>query len=37
MTLVDTHVGLVEALRAAGLPVSPVEGLDALRALTVLP
>jgi uncharacterized protein with von Willebrand factor type A (vWA) domain len=33
MTLLDTHIGFVEALRAAGLPVSLAEGLDALAAL----
>ncbi|WP_457207017.1 vWA domain-containing protein [Nocardioides sp. P5_C9_2] len=33
MTLLDTHLGLVEALRAAGLSVSLAEGLDAIAAL----
>ena len=33
MTLLDTHIGFVEALRSAGLPVSLAEGLDALAAL----
>ncbi|GGO01596.1 hypothetical protein GCM10010116_02940 [Microbispora rosea subsp. aerata] len=32
-SLVDRHVGFVHALRAAGLPVSPAEGLDAARAV----
>ncbi len=36
MALVDRHIGFVEALRAAGLPVSLAEGLDAARALTHL-
>ncbi|KRF37348.1 vWA domain-containing protein [Nocardioides sp. Soil805] len=33
MTLLDTHLGFVEALRAAGLSVSLAEGLDAIAAL----
>ncbi|MCW2835427.1 MAG: hypothetical protein JWN68_3380 [Nocardioides sp.] len=33
MTLLDTHIGFVEALRAAGLPVSLAEGLDAISAM----
>ncbi len=33
MSLLDTHIGFVEALRAAGLPVSLAEGLDAIAAL----
>ena len=33
MTLLDRHVGFVRALREAGVPVSPAEGLDAARAL----
>ncbi len=33
MTLLDTHIGFVEALRAAGLSVSLAEGLDAIAAL----
>jgi uncharacterized protein len=33
MTLLDTHIGFVEALRSAGLPVSLAEGLDAIAAL----
>jgi uncharacterized protein with von Willebrand factor type A (vWA) domain len=33
MTLLDTHIGFVEALRAAGLSVSLAEGLDAISAL----
>lgn len=37
MSLVDTHIGFVEALRSAGLPVSLAEGLDAIDALGVLP
>jgi uncharacterized protein with von Willebrand factor type A (vWA) domain len=36
MSLVDRHVGFVHALRAAGLPVSLAEGLDAARALRVI-
>ncbi len=36
MSLVDRHVGFVQALRASGLPVSPSEGLDAARALRVI-
>ncbi|OPG14380.1 VWA domain-containing protein [Microbispora sp. GKU 823] len=35
-SLVDRHVGFVHALREAGLPVSPAEGLDAARALMVV-
>ncbi|PVG82359.1 hypothetical protein DDE18_12830 [Nocardioides gansuensis] len=33
MTLLDAHIGFVEALRSAGLPVSLAEGLDAIAAL----
>jgi uncharacterized protein with von Willebrand factor type A (vWA) domain len=33
MSLVDTHIGFVEALRSAGLSVSLAEGLDAIAAL----
>ncbi|NPD04704.1 VWA domain-containing protein [Nocardioides sp. zg-1308] len=33
MTLLDTHIGFVEALRSAGLAVSLAEGLDAISAL----
>ncbi|MCD0453658.1 VWA domain-containing protein [Actinocorallia sp. API 0066] len=33
MSLVDRHVGFVQALREAGLPVSVAEGLDAVRAI----
>ncbi len=33
MSLLDTHIGFVEALRGAGLPVSLAEGLDAIAAL----
>lgn len=33
MSLLDTHIGFVEALRRAGLPVSLAEGLDAIGAL----
>ncbi len=33
MGLVDRHTGFVQALRQAGLPVSPAEGLDGARAL----
>ncbi|MFC4586286.1 vWA domain-containing protein [Sphaerisporangium corydalis] len=36
MSLVDRHVGFVDALRRAGLPVSLAEGLDAARALAVI-
>ncbi|MEV7966405.1 VWA domain-containing protein [Sphaerisporangium sp. NPDC088356] len=36
MSLLDRHVGFVEALRRAGLPVSLAEGLDAARALEVI-
>ncbi|WP_436758929.1 vWA domain-containing protein [Streptosporangium sp. V21-05] len=36
MSLLDRHVGFVHALRDAGLPVSPAEGLDAARALAVI-
>jgi uncharacterized protein with von Willebrand factor type A (vWA) domain len=36
MTLVDRHLEFVAALRAAGLPVSLAEGLDAVRALETL-
>ncbi|WP_214416130.1 vWA domain-containing protein [Sphaerisporangium fuscum] len=36
MSLLDRHVGFVGALRRAGLPVSPAEGLDAARALSVI-
>ncbi|MBD3141743.1 vWA domain-containing protein [Microbispora bryophytorum] len=35
-SLVDRHVGFVHALREAGLPVSPAEGLDAAHALMVV-
>ncbi|MDN5893664.1 MAG: VWA domain-containing protein [Nocardioides sp.] len=35
--LVDRHVAFVEALRAAGLPVSLAEDVDAARAITRLP
>jgi uncharacterized protein with von Willebrand factor type A (vWA) domain len=33
MTLLDRHIAFVEALRAAGLPVSLSEGLDAVHAI----
>ena len=33
MSLLDTHIGFVEALRSAGLSVSLAEGLDAISAL----
>ena len=33
MTLLDTHIGFLEALRSAGLSVSLAEGLDAISAL----
>ena len=33
MSLLDRHLGFVEALREAGLPVSLAEGLDAVQAL----
>lgn len=33
MSLLDRHIAFVEALRAAGLPVSLSEGLDAVRAI----
>lgn len=36
MTLLNTHLEFVEALRAAGLPVSVAEGLDAVRAVEQL-
>ena len=36
MALVDRHIALVEALRAAGLPVSLTEDLDAVAAVTRL-
>ncbi len=36
MSLLDRHVGFVDALRRAGLPVSLAEGLDAARALEVI-
>jgi uncharacterized protein len=36
VSLVDRHVGFVDALRRAGLPVSLAEGLDAARALEVI-
>jgi uncharacterized protein with von Willebrand factor type A (vWA) domain len=36
MALLDRHVGFVDALRRAGLPVSLAEGLDAARALEVI-
>ncbi|MFG1704788.1 VWA domain-containing protein [Nonomuraea sp. M3C6] len=35
-SLVDRHVGFIHALRAAGVPVSLAEGLDAARALRVI-
>ncbi|MGI5287533.1 vWA domain-containing protein [Nonomuraea polychroma] len=35
-SLVDRHVGFVHALRAAGVPVSVAEGLDAAHALRVI-
>jgi uncharacterized protein with von Willebrand factor type A (vWA) domain len=33
MSLLDTHIGFVEALRSAGLSVSLAEGLDAIEAM----
>jgi uncharacterized protein with von Willebrand factor type A (vWA) domain len=36
VSLLDRHAGFVAALRGAGLPVSPVEGLDAVRAMAVI-
>ncbi|HEU5158366.1 MAG TPA: VWA domain-containing protein [Streptosporangiaceae bacterium] len=36
MSLLDRHADFVAALRGAGLPVSPVEGLDAVRAMAVI-
>jgi uncharacterized protein with von Willebrand factor type A (vWA) domain len=36
MPLLDRHAGFVAALRGAGLPISPVEGLDAVRAMAVI-
>src|SRR5687768_5872607 len=33
MSLLDTHIGFVEALRSAGLSVSLAEGLDSISAL----
>ncbi|GLW12322.1 VWA domain-containing protein [Microtetraspora sp. NBRC 13810] len=36
MSLLDRHVGFVHALREAGVPVSPAEGLDAARALALI-
>ncbi|MEV1174301.1 VWA domain-containing protein [Nonomuraea sp. NPDC049784] len=36
MSLVDRHVGFVQALREAGIPVSVAEGLDAAHALRVI-
>lgn len=36
MPLVDRHIGFVEALRAAGVPVSLAEDLDAVHAVTAL-
>ncbi|EON25685.1 VWA containing CoxE family protein [Nocardioides sp. CF8] len=33
MTLLDTHIGFIEALRSAGLSVSLAEGLDAIEAM----
>lgn len=36
MTLLDRHIEFLEALRAAGLPVSLAEGLDAVAALSVV-
>ncbi|RLV47942.1 VWA domain-containing protein [Nocardioides mangrovicus] len=37
MSLLDRHVGLVEALRRSGVPVSLAEDLDAVRAAQQLP
>jgi uncharacterized protein with von Willebrand factor type A (vWA) domain len=37
VSLLDTHIGFVEALRSAGLPVSLAEGLDAISALREVP
>ena len=36
MTLLDTHIGFLEALRSAGVPVSLAEGLDAIEAVGAL-
>ncbi|MEV4112220.1 VWA domain-containing protein [Nonomuraea sp. NPDC049695] len=36
MSLIDRHVGFVQALREAGIPVSVAEGLDAAQALRVI-
>ncbi|MDH2427438.1 VWA domain-containing protein [Sphaerisporangium sp. TRM90804] len=36
MSLLERHVRFVHALREAGIPVSPAEGLDAARALRVI-
>ncbi|HEX6469380.1 MAG TPA: VWA domain-containing protein [Streptosporangiaceae bacterium] len=36
MSLLDRHAGFVAALRGAGLPVSPVEGIDAVRAIALV-
>ncbi len=36
MSLLDRHIGFVEALRDAGLPVSLAEGLDAIHAIDAL-
>ena len=36
MSLLDRHIGFVEALRAAGLQVSLAEDLDAATALTLV-
>ncbi|MFC4531185.1 vWA domain-containing protein [Sphaerisporangium dianthi] len=36
MSLLDRHVRFLGALRGAGVPVSPAEGLDAVRALQVI-
>jgi uncharacterized protein len=36
VSLLDRHAGFVAALRGVGIPVSPVEGLDAVRAMAVI-
>ena len=36
MSLLDTHIGFLEALRSAGLGVSLAEGLDAVEALSLV-
>jgi uncharacterized protein with von Willebrand factor type A (vWA) domain len=36
MSLLDRHAGFVAALRDAGLPVSPVEGIDAVLAIALI-